>query len=236
MKDSKGEVPRHIGIIPDGNRRFAKRLMMKPWKGHEWGAQKLEKILDWCKEFGVKELTFYVLSLENFDRPKEEFDFLMDVFRDLFDRFENDKRIYDDKIRINIVGRTWMLPKDIQEKIKNIMEKTKDHNRYIINFAMAYGGRAEVVDAARKIAEGVKEGKIDVKKINEEVFSDNLYLKDEPDLIIRTSENRLSGFLPWQSTYAEVIFLPDLLWPEFEKKHFVECIEEYARRKRRFGK
>ena len=236
MKPSKGTVPRHVGIIIDGNRRFAKRLMLKPWKGHEWGAKKFEKLLDWFRELDIKELTIYMLSLENFNRPKREFDYLMNLFRKEFDKYKNDARIYKNKIRINAIGRLWMLPKDLQKKAKDIMEKTKKHKNYIVNIALAYGGRAEVVDAARKIAEKVKKGKLNVNKINEKVFSDNLYMKDEPDLIIRTGENRLSGFLPWQSTYSEIIFLPDVMWPEFDKKHLVECIEEFKNRKRRFGK
>ncbi len=235
MKPTLNNVPRHIGIILDGNRRFAKRLMLKPWKGHEWGAKKLEHLFEWCKEYNVKELTLYAFSVENFDRPKEEFDYLMDLFRKEFDRVIADPDLSKKKIHFNMIGRIWMFPKDIQERMQKTMDLTKDYTDYIVNFAMAYGGRAEVVDATKKIAEQVKTNKLQVEDINEEIFSENLYMKDEPDLIIRTSESRLSGFLPWQSIYSEIIFLPDTLWPEFEKKDFIACINEFQKRQRRYG-
>jgi len=236
LKPSSGKVPKHIAIILDGNRRFAKRLMMKPWKGHEWGAKKVEKLFDWCKELGIKELTLYTFSVENFNRPKKEFDYLMDLFRKEFDKFKDDKRIDKNRIRINVIGRLWMLPKDIQEKIHYIMEKTKNYSDYIINFAMAYGGRAEVIDATKRIAQQVKEGKLDIDQINEEVFSRNLYMADEPDLIIRTGGNhRTSNFLNYQAAYAEWFFL-EKTWPEFEKEDLVEAIEDFKKRERRFGR
>ncbi len=236
MEPTTNNIPRHIGIILDGNRRFAKRLMAKPWKGHEWGAEKIEHIFDWCREYGVHELTLYVLSIENFNRDAEEFTFLMDVFRKEFDRLHNDKRLDEHNIRINFIGRTWMLPEDLQAKIKKLMHKTKDYTAYVVNFAMAYGGRAEVIDAVKKIATAVKAGDLNIDTINEETFADNLYMKDEPDLIIRTGgEQRLSNFLMWQNSYSELMFL-DILWPEFSKEHFVHCIEDYQQRQRRFGK
>ncbi len=211
--------------------------MMKPYKGHEWGAKKVESLLEWCKEFDIKELTLYVFSIENFNRPKKEFDYLMNLFRKEFTRLKDDERIHKNKIKINVIGRTWMFPKDVQDSIKVIMEKTKDYNNYVINFAMAYGGRTEVVDATRKIAKMVKNGKINVEDINEELFSKNLYFKDEPDLIIRTGgEVRTSNFLIWQSIYSEWIFMLDKMWPEFEKEDLAKCIEEYKKRDRRFGR
>ena len=235
MEPTGNKVPRHLAIIIDGSRRFAKRLMLKPYKGHEWGAKKVEKLFEWCKEFGIKELTLYCFSIENFDRPKEEFDYLMNLFKKEFSRMEDD----DPKIkemRINFIGRINMFPKDVQDIMKELMDKTKNNKPYTINFAMAYGGRAEVIDAAKKVAEQVKKGKLNVDDINEQVFEKNLYNASEPDLIIRTSESRLSGFLLWQSAYAELIFLPNVLWPEFEKKIFIDCINEYSNRQRRFGK
>ena len=228
-------VPKHLGIIMDGNRRFAKRLMVKPWKGHEWGAKKLAKVLEWCEEYKIKELTVYTFSIQNFDRPKDEYEYLMEVFDQNFDQIKSDKRIYDNKIKINIIGRIWMFPKKIQEKMQKIMDLTKDHDRYIINFAMAYGGREEVIDATKKIAEKVKSGELNINDINESVFENNLYLNSEPDLIIRTGgEKRTSNFLAFQSAYSEYIFV-DKMWPEFEKEDFVQCIEQYSKRKRRFG-
>lgn len=232
----RGGVPKHIAVILDGNRRFSKRLMMKPFKGHEWGAEKIRKLLEWSKGYGIKELTLYALSVENFNRPKKEFDFLMDLFRKEFRSLKDDPRLAKDGIRINIIGRLWMFPQDIQDMLTEIMAKTKDHTRYILNFAMAYGGRAEVIDATKRIAEQVKEGKLDVEAINEETFSKNLYFSAEPDLIIRTGgEHRTSNFLPFQGAYAEWIFV-EKLWPEFEQEDFKACLEEYAGRQRRFGR
>ena len=220
----------------DGNRRFARRLVAKPWKGHEWGTKKLEKVFEWCQEYKIKELTLYTFSIQNFDRPKEEFNYLMDLFARNFDILKDDKRIYDNNIKINVIGRLWMFPENIQKKIQEIMDRTKNHKKHIINFAMPYGGREEVIDAATKIAKAVKEGKLDIKDINEEVFKNNLYLKDEPELIIRTGgEQRTSNFLAFQGVYSEYLFV-DKMWPEFEKKDFINCLEEYTNRKRRFGK
>ncbi len=231
-----GQVPKHIGFILDGNRRFSKRLMMKPWKGHEWGAKKVRQVLEWAKEKGIREITLYTFSVENFNRPKEEFNYLMELFRREFDRLIKDKQIYENEIRINVIGRLHLFPEDVQKRLREIMEKTKSFSRYIVNFAMGYGGRAEVVDAARRIAEAVKENRLDIDQINEEVFAKNLYLQDEPDMIIRTGgEVRTSNFLPFQAAYSEWIFI-DKMWPEFEKEDFEECLHEYARRERRFGK
>ena len=153
-------VPKHVGIIIDGNRRFAKQLMLKPWKGHEWGARKVEALFDWCQEAGVKELTLYAFSVENFDRPKAEFDYIMKVFKKEFTDLLNDERLDKEKIRVNFIGRLKMFPEGHQKLFKEIMEKTKDNNNFTINFAMAYGGRAEIIDATRKIAKQIKENKL----------------------------------------------------------------------------
>jgi len=231
-----GKVPRHIGIILDGNRRFSKKLMLKPWMGHEWGAKKVENLFEWVKEIGVKELTLYAFSVENFNRPKEEFDFLMNIFGDEFEKLLNDKRVHRDRIKINFIGRIWMFPKEVSEKMYKLIDMTKDYDGYIINFAMAYGGRAEIIDATKKIAEKIKAGELNVDEINEEVFRKELYMESEPDLIIRTSgEQRTSGFLLWQGSYAEFYFCPKL-WPEFEKEDLIKAIEDYSERERRFGK
>ena len=236
MNHTENKVPKHIGIIMDGNRRFAKRLMLKPWKGHEFGAEKVEEVLNWCREFKVKELTLYAFSIENFDRPKKEFVYLMDLFKKELDNLKEDERIMKEGIKINFIGRIWMLANDIQEKMHAIMEKTKDNANFILNFAMAYGGRAEIIDAAKKIAEAVKNGNLKIEDINEEVFRKNIYLESEPDLIIRTGgEKRVSGFLLWQGSYAE-LFWTDSLWPEFSKDDFQKALIDYSERERRFGR
>ncbi len=230
------EVPKHIGIILDGNRRFSKRLMMKPWKGHEWGARKVEKVFEWCVELGIKELTLYAFSMQNINRPKIEFDYLMKVFEAEFSKLLEDKRLYENETRVNFIGRIHLFPEEVQHKMKLLMERTKDFDKHIVNFAMAYGGREEVVDAVKKVAAGVKNGEIDVDEINEEVFSRNLYMNSEPDLIIRTGgDRRTSNFLIWQGNYSEWAFI-EKLWPEFEKEDLISCIADYNSRERRFGK
>lgn len=237
MIPTLNKVPRHVAIIMDGNRRFAKQLMLKPWKGHEWGAKKLESVLKWCNEFDIKELTVYAFSVENFGRPKEEFDYIMNVFRkeikNLKDRFDEVKK---DGMKINFIGRLWMFPEDIQKLTNEVMEMTKSFNKFTLNLAFGYGGQQEVVDAAKKIAQQVKEGKLDIKDINEELFAEHCYGESEPDLIIRTGgEIRTSNFLLYQSAYSELYFI-DELWPEFEKKDFVKALTVYSDRDRRLGR
>ncbi|HLC87266.1 MAG TPA: polyprenyl diphosphate synthase [Candidatus Nanoarchaeia archaeon] len=234
MKATYSKVPKHLGVILDGNRRFAKRLMLKPWKGHEWGYKKVEKLLEWCREFEIKEVTLYAFSIENFDRPKKEFDYLMKLFKEAFTKLKAEKEKRKG-VKINFIGRIKMFPKDLQKVMYELMQITKDNKKYIINFAMAYGGRAEIIDAVKKIALRVKKGELKIGQLNEKVFEKNLYIQSAPDLIIRTSEQRISGFLLWQSAYSELIFLPNKLWPEFNKKDFTKCIAEYSNRERRFG-
>ena len=230
------KVPGHIAIILDGNRRFAKRLMKEPWRGHELGAKKLEMLFDWCSEIGVKELTVYAFSVQNFNRPKMEFDYLMKVFNEEFDRLLHDEKLHKCKVKIRVIGRIEKFPKDLYKKMKKVIDITKDYNDYTINFAMAYGGREEIVDATKKIAEKIKSGELSVSDINEGIFSDSLYMKDYPDLIIRTGgDRRTSNFLPWQSTYSEWFFL-EKMWPEFEKEDLVNVIAEFNDRERRFGR
>ena len=230
---SLNPIPKHVGVILDGNRRLAKRLMLKPWKGHELGYEKVKSLFGWCKEFGVMELTLYAFSIENFDRTKEEFDYLMNLFNKAFSALKKDPNVKD--IKICFIGRVDMFPKSVKSPMYELMDETKNNGPYTVNFAMAYGGRAEIVDATKKIAEQVKSGKLNIDQINEDVFKHNLYMEDEPDLVIRTSESRLSGFLTYQCVYAELIFLPDKLWPEFSKEDFSNCLKEYSNRKRRFG-
>lgn len=229
-------VPKHIAFIMDGNRRFSRRLMLKPWKGHEWGVKKVKTVLEWCKECSIREITLYTFSIENFNRPKKEFEYLMKLFIKEFKSPETIKMIMDNNIRVNVIGRLWKFPEELQKAIKNLMDMTKDNSEYTVNFAMAYGGRSEVTDAAKRIAEQVSQGRLDVDSINEEVFRKNLYLASDPDLIIRTGgEKRLSNFLPFQGAYAELIFV-ESMWPELKKEEFIEALAEYKARSRRFGR
>ena len=233
---SSGSVPRHIGFILDGNRRFAKRLMLKPWKGHEWGAQKVESVLNWCKELGITEVTMYAFSIENFNRPKEEFDELMRIFTLECDRMLCDERLKDKAVRIRFIGRKQMFPQQLQDRMNLLEEKTSTFSPYTVNFAMAYGGRAEIIDAVKKIAALIQDNKLSVDAINEEIFAKQLYVESEPDLIIRTSgEHRTSGFMLWQGSYAELYFC-EKMWPEFGKEDLMVALTDYANRERRFGK
>ena len=228
----------HIGIILDGNRRFSKRLMKKPWEGHEYGAKKVYKVMEWEEELGIKELTLYTMSVQNFNRPKNEFDYLMKLFRKAFDEMTNDKidEINKKGLKIRFIGRLEMFPKDIQEKMRNIVKLTEKNEKHVINFAMGYGGREEIVDAIKKLGRELEDGKIKADDVNELNFGNYLYMQDEPQLIIRTGgEMRTSNFLLWQAHYSEWFFLSKM-WPEFEKEDLVKCIDEFKERQRRFGK
>ena len=203
--------------------------MKETWKGHESGAETLENFFDWIKEFNIKETTFYAFSTENFNRSKIEKENLFRLFKIKFQETINNPKIYENKVRINFCGRLEMFDKELQSLMKELMEKTKKHNKFIVNFAMAYGGRQEIVDAVKKVVDSKE-------KINEENITKNLFIKEEPELIIRTGGSiRTSNFLPWQSVYSEWIFL-DKLWPEFTRKDLVYCIDEFKKRKRNFGK
>lgn len=229
-------IPKHVAIILDGNRRYAKKLGLQPWKGHEFGIKKLNELFDWCQEIGIKELTLYSFSIENFKRTKTEISFLFNLFKQEFKNMKHKTNIFKNGVRINVMGRLENFPDDLRKSMLEIMMQTKNHKKFIVNFAMAYGGRQEIADAVKKIAENIIKGKIKLEDINSDLISDNLYLKSEPDLVIRPGgEIRTSNFLTWQSVYSEWIFL-DKLWPDFTKKDLEECIEEFNRRERRFGK
>lgn len=232
--------PQHIAVILDGNRRFARKLMLKPWMGHEWGRKKVEKLIEWCVELGIKEVTMYAFSVENFNRPREEFDYIMKLFREICEQLRNDQRLQErgEKlgIRIRFLGRIEMFPNDIGKLMREIMEKSANNNGLIVNFCMAYGGRQEITDAAKKMAADVESGKLSADAVNDDTFKKYLYMPEDPDLIIRTGgEKRLSGFLIYQSSYSELFFL-EKMWPEFEKEDLVQVIEEFRQRERRFGR
>jgi len=232
-------VPRHIGIILDGNRRFAKRLMLKPWKGHEWGANKFKQFLTWCEELGIDEVTAYCFSIQNFNRPKQEFDYIMNIFTTEIKNLLRQEKLAELQahgLRYTIIGRLWMLSPELQELCKKLMDATKENKPRRVNMAFAYGGREEIIDAVQKIATEAKAGTLDPAKINEKTIGEHLLLNSDPDLIIRTGgEQRTSNFLPWQSTYSELIFI-EKFWPELEKKDLIACVNEYSERERRFGK
>ncbi len=229
---SKNTELKHLGIILDGNRRFAKRLMKEPFKGHEYGAEKIERLLEWCEEFKIPQITLYTFSIENFNRPEVEKKYLCELFKKEFAKLKKREDEAEKKdIKIRFIGRKDLFPKDLQQIMLEVEEKTKNNKKMIVNFAMPYGGRAEIVDAVKKIVEQ----KLKPEDISEETLQKNMYITDDVDLVIRTSgEKRISGFLLWQGAYAEFIFI-DKLWPEFEKQDLIDSIQEFNNRKRRFG-
>lgn len=232
--------PQHIAVILDGNRRFAKKLMLKPWMGHEWGRKKVEKLIEWCIELGIKEVTMYTFSVENFSRPKEEFDYILELFGEACEQLRNDKKLQEKGkkfgIKVRFLGRIGMFPEEIQKLMREIMEKSANNSGLIVNFCMAYGGRQEITDAAKRMAADVESGKLSTADVNDDTFKKYLYMPEDPDLIIRTGgEKRLSGFLLYQSSYSELFFL-EKTWPEFEKEDLLQVIEEYKKRERRFGR
>lgn len=222
---------KHVAFVLDGNRRFAKRLMLEPWKGHEYGREKVEEFLDYVRELGIKETTFYALSVENIkNRPEKELNYLYKIFRETFKEMDSEK-IEKNKIKIKFIGNLSLLPEDLRKLCLKLEERTKHNKNFIVNFAIAYGGRQEIIEAVKKILKN----KVKVKDINENLFENSLFLKSEPDLIIRTGgEKRTSNFLPWQAAYSEWVFL-DKMWPEFDKNDLINCIEIYKKRKRNFG-
>lgn len=220
-----------MGIILDGNRRWAKKHGWKPWRGHEEGSKKLEQLLDWLLELGIKEVSLYCFSIQNFSRNELEKKYLFDIFRKEIERLINDKKIDENKIKVRFTGRISMFPLDMQEKMKELMEKTKDYGQHIVNFAMAYGGREEIVDTVNKM---IKDG---CAEITEEGLQQSMGVPEDMDIVIRTSgEQRTSNFFIWQASYAEIFFL-EKLWPDFEKEDLVKVLNEFEeKRERRFGK
>jgi undecaprenyl diphosphate synthase len=227
----KNNIPRHIAIIMDGNRRWAKKRGLPSIEGHRQGYEQFKKIAEHCNKLGVKILTVYAFSLENWKRSKIEVSFLMNLFK----KGLQEQRDYfrKNKIKLNAIGQIERLPDALKNLVYKIMEETKNNKERILNLAISYGGRDEILAAVKKI---IKE-KINSPKINEKIFSQYLYTasQPDPDLVIRTSgEQRLSGFLPWQSVYSELYFSPKP-WPDFTKKDLEEAIKEFQNRQRRFG-
>lgn len=234
-------VPQSIGIIPDGNRRFAKRLMKQPWKGHRWGKEKLNDVFQWAIDAGVKVITVYALSLENLtSRPKHEIDVLLNIAKKEARSIIEDPMhfVHKHKAKVKFFGRTDLLPKELQQLFRKAEQKTKSYSSYSINFAIAYGGRQELVEASRNIAIKVAKGKLDPVDVDESVLRQSLQTDShpDPDLIIRTGgEKRLSNFLLFQSAYSELAFT-DTYWPSLTKKEFLSILKDFGSRERRFGK
>lgn len=234
-----GPKPHHIGLIVDGNRRFAKdKGFENTHEGHSAGSDNLEDFLRWCRNLDIKIITLYAFSTENKSRSDEEVEYLMTLIMKKLKDFQQDPVIREERVKIKVIGRTEDLSPEMQQEIAAIETLTADHDRFQINIAINYGGRAEIVDAVKKLASAVQEGRLEVADINEQVFSCHLYTEGipDPDLIIRTSgEERLSGFLSWQSAYSELYFT-EVFWPAFRMIDFWRAIRVYQQRERRFGR
>lgn len=228
-------IPAHIAIIMDGNRRWAKKKGLPVALGHKKGAETLEKIVKYANKIGVKYLTVYAFSTENWKRAEDEVKSLMMLFQGYIDKYS---KIADtENIKVQFLGDMTAFSKSLQKGVQNCIERTKDNTGVVFNIALNYGGRLEIINAVKNIAEKVKMGEIQVEQIDEKMISENLYTKNmpDPDLLIRTSgEIRTSNFLPWQIVYSEFLFL-DKNWPDFNEKDLDNAIIEYNKRTRKFG-
>jgi undecaprenyl diphosphate synthase len=227
------KAPSHIAIIMDGNRRWAKIKKLSVFEGHRKGIKIFEEIAKHCQKRGVKILTVFAFSTENWNRSKKEIDFLLKLFLKIFYE-KNIKELQNRKVKLNVIGQTERFPKRLQRKIKEVEEITKNNKKFILNIALSYGGRADITESIKKI---LKKG-ISSEKITEDLISKNLWTQGlpDPDLIIRTGgENRISNFLIWQSAYSELYFT-NKYWPEFTEKDLDEALIDYSSRQRRFGK
>jgi tritrans,polycis-undecaprenyl-diphosphate synthase [geranylgeranyl-diphosphate specific] len=236
----KSSMPRHLGIILDGNRRWASERNLKNEEGHKLGAIVGENFLDWCLELDIKTVTVFIFSAENFQRSKNEVEDILSLIEKYAVKLGSDPRIHNKKVRIKAIGRLDYLPQSLKQVLDEIEDATKEYDGHYLNLAVSYGGRAEIIDAAKRIAQEAQEDRIGIDEINEKSFTKYLYTahlpNPYPDLMIRTSgEERLSGFLLWQSAYSELCFI-DVCWPEFRKIDLLRAVRTYQKRVRRFGK
>ena len=237
---AKSEIPQHIGIILDGNRRWATMHMYPRKLGHRKGADNTDHILEWCHDIGIKVVTLYALSNENLERPQEELDELFEVIEEKLRDLLDDERIHRYEIKVKFLGKPDYLTKGIRRTLNNLEETTKNYSTHFLNIAIAYGGRTEILDGIREIVEEINAGRLKADEISIKTVEKHLYTSHlpnpEPDLIIRTSgEERLSGFLLWQGAYSELVFM-DVYWPDFRKIDLMRAIRTYQNRLRRFGK
>lgn len=231
----KENLPEHVAIIMDGNRRWAKAKGKPASFGHKEGAKTLEKIVRYANKIGIKYITVYAFSTENWKRTEEEVKALMFLFQSYLTDYA--KRADDDNIKLQFLGDKTALSSSIQKSMQECIEKTKNNTGITFNIAINYGGRDELLRAIKTIAAKVKTGSLNIEQIDEDIVSNNLYTshQPDPDLLIRTSgEQRLSNFLPWQLVYSEFLFV-DKNWPDFTEEDLDKAIEEYQRRTRKFG-
>lgn len=228
-------LPEHIGIIMDGNGRWAKKRMLPRSAGHKAGAQTFRKITRYCSDIGIKHLTVYAFSTENWKRPKDEVSALMNLFKSYLEEALSDFK--DDSIVVKFIGDKSVFPDDLRNLMIENVESSKDRNGMVLNIAMNYGSRDEIVRAVKSISEKVVSNKIDINDIDEQLISDHLYTsgQPDPDLIIRPSgEYRISNFMLWQSAYSEYVIM-NKLWPDFTSDDLDEALKIYSQRNRRFG-
>ena len=231
----KEYMPKHIAIIMDGNRRWAKERGLDPKLGHKKGAETLEKIASYANEIGLKYMTVYAFSTENWKRTKEEIGALMLLLQTYLDRFLNKESLRN--IRVRVLGDVESLDKGLKESIYKIVEKSKNNTGLTLNIAFNYGGRAEIVRAVKNISNQFKNNEIEIDDINEDLISKNLYTagEPEPDLLIRPGgELRISNFLLWQLAYTEFLFI-DKFWPDFSEEDLLSAIKTFEKRNRKFG-
>lgn len=231
----ENNIPTHVAIIMDGNRRWARKRNIDYRLGHKEGAKTLEKIVRYAKKAGIKYITVYAFSTENWKRTSEEVSALMLLLKTYLDDYG--RRADTENIKVKVLGDITALTPGLQKSIKKCEERTKDNDGIYFSICINYGGRDEIVHAVKNIAQDVKDGKIEIDDINEELMNNYLYTKEipDPDLIIRTSgELRTSGFLTWQSVYSEYLFM-DKYWPDFSEDDIDFAIKEYQKRNRKFG-
>ncbi len=228
-------LPAHVGIIMDGNGRWAKRRGLPRKMGHKVGAETFRTIVRYANRIGLRYMTMYVFSTENWSRPKDEVNAIMDLLRKYLEDVDNYR---SENIRIRFLGDLTVFDAKMQAKMAEIEKTSRDNTGLTLNLAVNYGGRSELTSAARQLALDAAAGKIRPEEITEQMLADRLYTKGEPDvdLIIRPSgEYRLSNFLIWQSAYAEYVFMDEILWPDFKPADLDRALEEYQCRNRRFG-
>lgn len=231
----KERLPQHIAIIMDGNGRWAEKKFLGRINGHRKGIEVVKDIVEFCRELGIGYLTLYTFSKENWNRPAQEVNALMEL---LEQHLKNELlKLVKNGIRFKAIGNIGELPESIQNIIKEVEAKTKDNKGMVLNLALSYGGRTEIVEAAKKVALEARRGALDIADITEETFARYLYTDGipDPDLLIRTSgEFRISNFLLWQLAYTE-IYVTDVLWPDFNRQHLIEALLDFQNRERRFG-
>lgn len=232
----KEKLPQHIAIIMDGNGRWAKKRNLERITGHQQGIESAREIVRFCREVGIKVLTLFAFSSENWKRPEKEIQALMDLLKKYL-RSESEELLKND-IRLVVIGNINDLPSSVAKVLKEVMDKTKLCEGMILNLALSYGGRDEIIQAIRAIAKEVKHGRLKEEKITEASFSSYLFTRGlpDPDLLIRTSgEKRLSNFLLWQMAYTE-IYVTEILWPDFKREDMIRALVDYQNRERRFGR